>query len=312
MKGYVRPAGHKQGWIENIRRNKALYLFVLPAVIEVLIFNYIPMYGIQIAFRNFKPAKGIWGSRWVGLKWFSRFFASSQSTTVIWNTVILSIELLAVSFPLSILFALLVNQYRNERFRKVVQTVSYAPHFISTVVMCGMIVLFLSPSQGLYGHICNLIGVKPGNPMGEASLFRPIYIISDVWQHMGWESIIYVAALSSIDPGMYDAATVDGANRFQRIRHIEIPQLIPTAMIILIMRIGSLMSMGFEKAYLLQNDLNSTASEIIATYVYKVGLVQSAQYSYSSAIGLLNSLVNVVLLLFFNALSRRLSETSLW
>lgn len=148
--------------------------------------------------------------------------------------------------------------------------------------------------------------------MGEASLFRPIYIISDVWQHMGWESIIYVAALSSIDPGMYDAATVDGANRFQRIRHIEIPQLIPTAMIILIMRIGSLMSMGFEKAYLLQNDLNSTASEIIATYVYKVGLVQSAQYSYSSAIGLLNSLVNVVLLLFFNALSRRLSETSLW
>ena len=175
MKGYVRPAGHKQGWIENIRRNKALYLFVLPAVIEVLIFNYIPMYGIQIAFRNFKPAKGIWGSQWVGLKWFSRFFASSQSTTVIWNTVILSIELLAVSFPLSILFALLVNQYRNECFRKVVQTVSYAPHFISTVVMCGMIVLFLSPSQGLYGHICNLIGVKPGNPM-ERSVRRAMVI----------------------------------------------------------------------------------------------------------------------------------------
>ena len=299
-------------WREDFRRNKALYFFALPAFIEVLIFNYFPMYGAQIAFRNFKPAKGIWGSAFAGLKWFNRFFASFQSVTVISNTLLLNLSLLACSFPVSILFALLVNQYRSARFKKTIQTVSYAPHFISTVVMCGMITLFLSPSQGLYGAICRTFGLPLGNPLGEASLFRPIYIVTDIWQQMGWESIIYIAALSSIDPGLYDAATVDGATRLQRVWHIELPSLLPTITLIFIMRIGSLMSLGFEKAYLLQNNLNLATSEVLSTYVYKVGLVQNAQYSYSAAIGLLNSLVNMALLVTFNFLSRRFSETSLW
>ena len=208
MRKPTRPYQAKRSWKLEFKRNYALYLFVLPAVVEVFIFNYLPMYGIQIAFRNYKPVKGIWGSAWTGLKWFNRFFNSPQFETVILNTLNLSLQLLLFSFPISILFALLINQYRNPRFKKLVQTVSYAPHFISTVVMCGMITLFLSPSQGLYGNICRALGVKLINPMGEANLYRPIYIISDIWQQMGWESIIYVAALSAVDPGLYDAATV--------------------------------------------------------------------------------------------------------
>lgn len=308
----VRGKRHGRSWRMDWSRNKALYFFVIPAVVEVLIFNYVPMYGIVIAFQNYKPAHGIVGSAWVGLKWFRRFFASYQSTTVIANTVLLSVELLAASFPVSLLFAIMVNQYRSKRFKQAIQTISYAPHFISTVVMCGMITLFLSPSQGLYGHLCRALNLKPGNPMGEASLFRGIYILSDIWQQMGWESIIYIATLSSIDPGLYDAATVDGATRVQKIIHVELPQLMSTATLILIMRVGSMMSIGFEKCYLLQNDLNRATSEIIATYVYKVGLVQSAQYSYSAAIGLMNSLVNLALLVMFNGVSRKLSDTSLW
>lgn len=311
MKKHLRSQ-NTRSWKAELKNNKALYLFVLPAIVEVFIFNYIPMYGVQIAFRNFKPVNGIWGSSWVGWKWFSRFFASPQFWTVISNTLMLSLELLIFSFPISILFALIVNQYRNARFKKAIQTISYAPHFISTVVMCGMIVLFLSPSQGMYGNICKILGVPAGNPIGEASLFRSIYIISDIWQQMGWESIIYVAALSAIDPGLYDAATMDGANRLQKIRHIEIPSLLSTATLILIMRIGGIMSVGFEKTYLLQNDLNSKVSEIISTYVYKVGLTGTPQYSYSSAIGLFNSVINLTLLVSFNALSRKVGETSLW
>lgn len=307
----VRMLG-KRTWREDFKRNKALYLFVLPAVIEVFIFNYMPMYGAQIAFRNFKPARGIWGSAWAGLKWFERFFNSFQSGTVIANTLLLNILLLVCSMPVSIAFALLVNQYRSARAKKIIQTVSYAPHFISTVVMCGMITLFLSPSQGLYGTICRALGLTLGNPMGEAGLFRPIYIFTDVWQHMGWESIIYIATLSTVDPGLYDAATVDGASKVQRIWYIELPSLVPTITLLFIMRVGSLMSLGFEKAYLLQNNLNLATSEILSTYVYKVGLVQNAQYSYSAAIGLLNSMVNMCLLFTFNQLSRRIGETSLW
>lgn len=305
-----KKAGHT--WREDFKRNKALYFFVLPAALEVLIFNYFPMYGAQIAFRNFKPAKGIWGSAWAGMKWFERFFSSFQAGTVIANTLLLNVMLLACSLPISISFALLVNQYRNARAKKIIQTVSYAPHFISTVVMCGMITLFLSPSQGIYGSICRALALPLGNPMGDASLFRPIYIVTDVWQHMGWESIIYIATLSSVDPALYDAATVDGATKTQRIAYIELPSLVPTITLVFILRVGSLMSLGFEKAYLLQNNLNLAASEILSTYVYKVGLVQNAQYSYSAAIGLLNSLVNMCLLFTFNQISRKIGETSLW
>ncbi|MDR1059982.1 MAG: ABC transporter permease subunit [Clostridiales bacterium] len=296
----------------ELRRNWELYIFVLPAVASVLLFNYLPMYGVQIAFKNFVPSKGIAGSEWVGLKWFARFFNSYQWLGLIRNSVALSFYTLIFSFPLPIVFALLVNQFRSQRARKAIQTISYAPHFISTVVVVGIVSLFLSPSTGLYGFAARALGAQPINPLGESSMFRAIYVASDVWQHMGWQSIIYVATLSTVSAELLDAARVDGASPMQRIWHVELPALRPTMTILLILSFGSLMSVGFEKAYLLQNPQNLATSEIMATYIYKVGLGGTPQYSYSAAIGLINSVVNVVLLLLFNAASRRFGETSLF
>lgn len=259
-------------WKRDLQKNYELYLFLVPAVVSVFIFSYLPMYGIQIAFKDCKPAKGILGSKWVGLKWFERFFSGYQFTEVLSNTVLLSVLLLICSFPIPILFALIVNQYKEGKFRRLLQTVSYAPHFISTVVMVGMVLLFLSPSSGLYGTIVRLLGGDPKNIMGDAGMFRPIYILSDIWQHTGWDSIIYLAALSAINQDLYDAANVDGAGRMKKIWYIELPALKETSIILLILRLGNIMSMGFEKAYLMQNNLNLATSEIIATYVYKVGL----------------------------------------
>ncbi len=303
---------HRNAWRKELKYNYDLYLFVLPAVISIVLFNYLPMYGIQIAFKNFRPVAGIWGSEWVGFKWFVRFSNSAQFGSLIVNTLVLNFYLLACTFPLPILLALLFNQYRSQRIRKTLQTVSYAPHFISTVVMVGMLTLFLSPTSGLYGNIARALGFIPGNPLGEAGLFKSIYVWSDVWQHTGWDSIIYIAALSSIDPQLYDAATVDGANRFKKIRHVEIPALLATASILLIMRVGNLMSVGFEKVYLMQNNLNLSSSEVISTYVYKMGLRGTAQYSYSAAVGLFNTIVNLVLLTVCNGVTKKLSGNSLW
>ena len=299
-------------WKKDIKKNCELYLFLIPAVVSVFIFNYLPMYGIQIAFKDFKPARGILGSKFVGLKWFERFFSSFQFTEILSNTLLLSILLLICSFPIPIIFALIVNQYKDGRFRRILQTVSYAPHFISTVVMVGMVVLFLSPSSGLYGTIVRMFGGDPQNIMGDSAMFRPIYILSDIWQHTGWDSIIYLAALSSINQDLYDAANVDGAGRFKKMWYIEIPALKETAIILLILRLGNIMSMGFEKAYLMQNNLNLATSEIIATYVYKVGLTGTPQYSYSAAIGVFNSVINVILIVAFNKLSKKVSGAGLW
>lgn len=306
------PVLNKRTWKREMYENWDLYLFVLPAVVSIVLFNYLPMYGIQIAFKNFRPIQGIWGSKWVGLKWFDRFFASAQFSSLMYNTLALNFYSLLVSFPLPIMLALLFNQYRSAKIKKTLQTISYAPHFISTVVMVGMLLLFLSPSKGLYGSLCRAFGIQPINPMGEAKLFRHIYVWSDVWQHTGWDSIIYIAALSAIDPQLYDAATVDGANRYQKILHIEIPALLSTASILLIMRVGSLMSVGFEKAYLMQNGLNISTSEVISTYVYKIGLTGTAQYSYAAAVGLFNTIVNLVLLTVCNTATRKLNGSSLW
>ena len=303
---------NKVSWKRDFQRNYQLYLLLLPAVLSMILFNYLPMYGIQIAFKDFKPIKGIWGSEWAGLKWFRRFWESYQCLDVISNTLILSIALLVCTFPIPILFALLVNQYKNGIFRKTLQTVSYAPHFISTVVMVGMILMFLSPSSGLYGSLAKVAGFEPRNVMGDSALFRPIYILSEIWQQTGWDSIIYIAALSAVDVDLYDAARVDGAGRLKRILHIDIPALRDTAVVILILRIGNIMSLGFEKTYLLQNNLNLGTSEIIATYVYKIGLTGTPQYSYTAAIGLLNSLVNLILLIAFNKISKRISGSGLW
>jgi putative aldouronate transport system permease protein len=301
-----------QLWRKELRKNYELYFFVLPAVVSVFLFCYLPIYGIQIAFKDFVPARGIWGSRWTGLKWFIRFFSGYQFWDILRNTVLLSVYTLIFAFPVPIIFALVINQYRGYRLKKIMQTLSYAPHFISTVVLAGMITIFLSPTYGMYGVITGLFNIKPINPIGEPGLFRTIYVVSDIWQHMGWQSIIYMAALIGIDPELYFVAMVDGANRFQRIIHIELPALRPTTIIILILCIGNIMSLGFEKTYLLQNDQNIVASEVIATYVYKMGLLGTPQYSYSAAIGLFNSIVNMLLLVVFNAFSRKVSETSVW
>lgn len=245
----------------GIQRNWGLYLLLLPAVVLLFCFNYLPMYGVQIAFRDFSPSQGIQGSPWVGLLNFQKFFNSFQSKNLIWNTVSLSLYSLIAGFPFPIILALMVNQIRVKRFKQVLQVVTYLPHFISTVVMVGIMLILLSPSNGIYGNLARVLGVQnPVNIMGEASAFQHVYVWSDVWQHAGWDSIIYIAALAAVDPSLYEVATVDGASKIQRLWHIDVPFLIPTAVILLIMRAGNVMNLGFEKVYLMQNPLNTSIS----------------------------------------------------
>lgn len=276
----------------------------------MLIFTYYPMYGVTIAFKDFTPALGINGSPWAGLKYFKQYFNSYQFGTTIKNTLVISIYSIIVTFPLPIVLALMCNQMKALKFKKFFQVTTYLPHFISTVVMCGMILLFLSPSQGIIAQLAGMFGYELPNLMGSAKAFPSIYVWTEVWQHVGWDSILYIAALSSVDPSLYEAATMDGATKWQKMIHIDIPMLMPTATIMFILRAGSVMSIGFEKVYLLQNTLNSSTSEIISTYVYKMGLV-SSQYSLSAAIGLFNNIVNLILLLSVNYISNKMSETSL-
>ena len=243
----------------GIQRNWGLYVLLLPAVLLVFCFNYLPMYGVQIAFKDFSPSQGIEGSPWVGFANFQTFFNSFQSKNLIWNTVTLSLYNLIAGFPFPIILALMVNQIRVKRFKQVLQVVTYLPHFISTVVMVGIMLILLSPSNGIYGNLAHLLGIQnPPNIMGEAGAFQHVYVWSDVWQHAGWDSIIYIAALAAVDPSLYEAATVDGASKLQRLRYIDLPFLIPTAVILLIMRTGNVMNLGFEKVYLMQNPLNTT------------------------------------------------------
>lgn len=300
-------AGRRTG---PIRRNGGLYLLLLPAVVLTLLFAYKPMYGVLIAFKDYSPALGIGGSPWAGFKYFEKFFNSYQFSTTIKNTVIISLYSL-ITFPIPIILALMVNQMRANRFRRFFQTVSYMPHFISTVVMVGLMLILLSPSTGLVGNAFKLFGAEAPDLMGSSGWFSSIYVWSDVWQHAGWDSIIYIAALSTVDPSLYEAATVDGASRWHKIRYIDIPMLMPTAITLLILRVGGLLGVGFEKVYLMQNDLNIPASEILSTYVYKIGLL-SSQYSFSSAINLFNTVINFILLILVNQISKKYSENSLW
>lgn len=297
-------------WL-RIRRNGGLYLLMIPAMIIFICFTYLPMYGIVIAFKNFKPARGILGSEWAGLRYFKKYFSSYMFSNTIRNTLLISIYTILVTFPLPILIALMCNQMYAKRFKKFFQVSTYLPHFISTVVMCGMIVLFLSPSSGVIPKLLGYIGVQTGDLIGKASAFSSIYVWTEAWQHVGWDSIMYIAALSAVDPQLYEAAVVDGANKWQKMRSIDIPLLMPTAVVLFILRAGSVMSVGFEKVYLLQNDLNISASEIISTYVYKMGL-KSNQYSYSAAIGLFNNVVNFILLLSVNFIAGKMGDTSLF
>ena len=296
-------------WL-RLKQSAPLYLLLAPAVIVFLIFTYAPMYGVVIAFKDYKPAEGIWGSEWVGLANFLTFFRSFQFWPTIRNTLVISLYTIAVTFTLPVLLALMCNQMHALRFKKFFQVSTYLPHFISTVVMCGMILLFLSPSNGMIAKVLELVGIELPNLMGSAAAFPHIYVWSEVWQHLGWDSILYVAALSAVDPTLYEAATVDGATKFHKVLYIDIPSLIPTITIMFILRMGSVMNVGFEKAFLLQNTLNGSTSELISTYVYKIGLVKS-QYSLSAAIGMFNNVINMILLLAVNAISRKVSENSL-
>ena len=294
----------------RIKRNWGLYLLLLPAIVILVLFTYKPMFGIIIAFKDFTPAEGILGSPWAGLKYFEQYFNSYQFWPTIQNTLVISVYSIAVTFPLPVILALPCNQMQARRFKKFFQVSTYLPHFISTVVMCGMIILFLSPSTGIIAKLLSYLGFTLPNLMGQPGSFSSIYVWTEAWQHVGWDSILYIAALSAVDPTLYEAATVDGASKWQKIIRIDIPMLLPTATIMFILRTGSVMSVGFEKVYLLQNSLNISASETISTYVYKMGLV-SSQYSLSSAIGLFNSVINFILLISVNFLSNKLSKTSL-
>ena len=293
-----------------LKKNWVCYLFILPMLIYVIIFNYIPMYGIQLAFKDYRVADGIWGSAWVGLKHFKTFFESYQFKDLLLNTLSLSLYSLIAGFPMPIIFSLLLNYITNVKLKKVVQMVTYAPHFISTVVYCGMILIFLS-SDGVINQLLKLIGIDSVDFLNNPSNFRHIYVWSGVLQNIGWGSIMYISVLTSVDPTLHEAATVDGATRFQRLLHIDLPAIVPTMVIMLIMRAGEIMDLGFEKAFLLQNNINLDYSEIIATYVYKIG-IQGGQFSYSSAIGLFNNVINMVLLVVVNKIAKKVSDVSLW
>ena len=294
----------------RIIRNWGLYLMLLPAVVLLLLFSYQPMAGIIMAFNEFNPSEGIFGSEWVGLEHFRTFFSSYQFWPTLKNTLEISIYSILVTFPMPIMLALMCNQLQSKRFKKFFQVSTYLPHFISVVVMCGMIILFLSPSSGIIANLLSLIGITMPNIMGDAAAFSSIYVWSEAWQHVGWDSIIYIAALASIDPSLYEAATVDGASKWQKVCKIDIPLLMPTAAIMFILRTGSVMSVGFEKVYLLQNSLNLGSSEVLSTYVYKMGLLNT-QYSLSTAINLFNNVINLILLLSVNYICKKLSKTSL-
>jgi len=295
----------------RILQSKELYLFCLPGIIITLLFHYWPLYGAQIAFRAYSARRGIWGSPWVGFEHFIRFFNSPFAGQIIWNTFVLSLYSLAAGFPVPIILALLLNSFRHKRYTKVIQTVTYAPHFISVVVMSGMIILFLSPRVGIINVFMGYFGMEPVNFMGERSLWRHIYVWTGVWQGMGWSSVVYFAALSGVSPELHEAATVDGATKFQRILYIDLPSIIPVAVMLLILSLGSTFSIGFEKVYALQNPLNLAVSEIISTYVYKLGIIQN-DMAFSSAVGLFNSAVNAALLITANTISRNISDNALW
>lgn len=280
-----------------------LYVLLLIPILLTVIYKYIPMYGIQIAFRNYKPSRGFSGSEWVGWEWFNRLFTAPTFDRMIKNTILLSFFSLLWSFPVPIILALAINQLRFKRYKRVVQTVLYAPHFISIMVVCGMIRIFLSP----HGGLINLLLGTTIDFLSESEAFRPIYIISGIWQDAGWGTIIYMATLSTVDMALYEAAKIDGASLFQRIWNIDLPALTPMIIMQLIMSAGGIMNVGFEKVMLLQTDLNKATSDVIAVYVYEQGIV-NAKYSYSTAVGLFNTAINIVLLIVVNTISKKAAD----
>lgn len=300
----------KRLW-KNIKRDKALLLIILPVVIHYLVFVYYPMYGNIIAFKKYSPAKGIMGSDWAGLRYFMQFFNSPYFTRVLRNTLLISLYSILWGFPIPILFALMTNDLKAGAYKRVVQAVSYIPYFISTVVICGMLVNFLSPSSGIINSIIKAFGGEPINFLMEPGWFRTVFITSGVWQGFGWSAIVYLAALTGVSQELYEAARVDGASKLQQVIHVSIPCILPTVIVTFIMQIGTLMSVGYEKIILLYNPVTLEVADVISSYTYRTGLVEG-NYSFGSAVGLFNSAINLILVIFANKLSRKVSEVSLW
>ncbi len=296
---------------KEFKHNWIMYLMMLPVLIYFVIYEYGPMYGIIVAFKDYNAKEGILGSPWVGFKNFSRLFKSYNFGMMLKNTLRIRFNSLIVGFRLPIVFALMLHYLKSKKLKKVVQMVSYAPHFLSTVVICSMLILFCDKNSGIFNIIGGFFGMEPVNWLTKPEWFKSIYVWSGVWQGMGWSAIIYLSSLAGVDYEMHEAAIVDGASIIQRMIHIDIPSIIPTIIMLLIMRIGSIMSVGFEKVYLLQNDLNYRSSLIISTYVYEMGLL-GGDYSFSTAVGLFNTVVNVILIVSANTFSKHVLKESLW
>lgn len=294
----------------NIKQHPWLYVMIIPAIVYFILFHYAPMYGVIIAFQDYKPFKGIAGSSWVGFKHFTDFITGPFFWRLLRNTLSINIGMLVFGFPLPILFALLLNEVRSVGFKRVVQTITYMPHFVSSVVVCGLMVIFCR-SDGILTYVLKYIGFPESNLLTYKQYFQGLYIGMNIWQELGWDSIIYFAALTSIDVSLYEAARVDGAGRWRQMWHITLPGIAPTVVILLILRIGNLMSLGWDRIYLLYNDMVMETADVISTYVYRTGMLQ-VQYSYATAVGLMNSIVNIILLFSANYISRKVSDSSLW
>ncbi len=297
--------------VSTFKRDHQLWIMIFPAIAVILLFNYVPMYGIQLAFRDYDFSKGITGGAWHGLYYFKQFINSYLFADLMKNTFTISLATIVFGFPAPIILALILNQIRNKKTKQTLQTTVYLPHFISTIVLVGMLNVLLSPETGIVGHLMKSIGMGDINLLASVKTFMPVYVLSDIWQHCGWNSIIYLAALSTVDPQLYDSAKMDGASRWQTIRYVDIPAIVPTMIILFILSMGNVLGTGFEKIFLMQNALNLPVSEVIATYVYKIGIV-SNQFSYSSAIGLFNTVINFIFLIAVNTISKRFSNMSLW
>lgn len=305
----------KKSWSRRIgqtlQRDKYLYMLILPVLVYYVVFHYVPMYGIVIAFKKFQPLKGILGSSWVGFRYFEEFFTAPYFWRLLKNTLLLSFYSLVWGFPAPVLFALLLNELRHKVYKRIVQTVSYLPHFISIVVIAGMVISFTALSDGVVNQALSLFGLDRINFMAEPGWFRTIFVGSGIWQGFGWGSIIYLAAIAGIDPQLYEAAEMDGAGRWTRMWHITIPSLIPTIVIMFIMQMGNLMDVGVEKVLLLSNPLTYETADVISTFVYRRGVLNQ-DYSFATAVGLFNNVINLILLVSVNALSRKVSNSSLW
>ena len=302
---------HERRTVRHFLRCWQLWLLILPALIWVAVFCYAPMYGLLIAFKDFKPKLGILGSPWAGLKYFQQFFRTNIAFTSILNTLRISITSLLVGFPVPILLALLLNQIRSARVKRFVQTATYIPYFISSVVVVSILSVVLNPTTGFVNKLLADVGIGSKMFMARPEYFVPVYVLSDIWQGAGFNAIIYIAALTTISPDLYEAAMIDGASRLQRVLHIEIPEIIPTIVVMLVLASGRMLSVGYEKVFLMQTGMNLQVSEVVSTYVYKVG-IKSAQFSFASAVGMFNSVANLIILLITNWIAGRLTQTSLF